>query len=159
MRRRRRAISILPFDPEAGKVQMLKELSVAQVRFIGLLVNAARAQRDSILGNAPEANLGGVRPGRGEHNPTAELGFEPLAASASQSEAFREAVASLSPLARQELYTLMRIGQGNLGAKEWHRGLSEAESLGDETVSSAIMENADLHDQLTKGLYEAKLSS
>jgi hypothetical protein len=137
---------------------MLKELSVVQVRFIGLLVDAARAQRDSILGNAPEANLGGVSPGRGEHNPTAELGFEPLADNASQTQALREAVASLSPLARRELYTLMRIGQGDLGAKQWYRGLSEAESLGDETVSAAIMENVDLHDQLTKGLYETKLS-
>lgn len=137
---------------------MLKELSVGQARFIALLVGAARTQRDLILGNVPEANLGGVRPGRGEHNPTAELGFEPLAASASQTEALREAVASLSPLARQELYTLMRIGRGDLGAKQWHRGLSEAEALGDETIVSAIMENADLHDQLAKGLYEAKLS-
>ena len=145
-------------DAEAGKKSMLKELSVAQVRFIGLLVNAARAQRDSILGNVPEANLGSVIPGRGKHNPTAELGFDPLAANASEAEALREAVASLSPLARQELYTLMRIGQGDLGAKQWHHGLSEAEALGDETVFAAIMENADLHDQLTKGLYETKLS-
>ncbi len=137
---------------------MLKELSVARVRFIGHLVNAARTQRDSILGNVAEANLGGVIPGRGEHNPTAEFGFEPLAAGSSQTEALREAVASLSPLARQELYALMRIGQGDLGAKQWHRGLVEAEALGDETVFAAIMENADLHDQLAKGLYETKLS-
>lgn len=158
MRPRRHAISIGPSGAEAEKIQMLKELSVAQVHFIALLVSAARAQRDSILGNVPEANLGGVIPGRGAHNPIAELGFETLAVNAPQAEALREAVASLSPLARQELYALMRIGQGGLGAKQWHRGLSEAESLGDETVSAAIMENADLHDQLTKGLYESKFS-
>jgi Protein of unknown function (DUF3775) len=157
MRRRCRAISILP-SRRGRKIEMLKELSVAQVRLIGLLVNAARARRDSILGNVTEAHLDGLNPGRGEHNPTAELGFEPLPAQASQTAALREAVASLSPLARQELYALMRIGQGDLGAKQWRRGLSEAEALGDETVLAAIMENADLHDQLTKGLYEIKLS-
>jgi hypothetical protein len=31
--------------------------------------------------------------------------------------------------------------------------------LGDETVTAAIIEDPDLHDHLTKGLYEAKLSS
>jgi hypothetical protein len=53
----------------------------------------------------------------------------------------------------------MRIGQGHLGAKKWHRGLSEAEVLGSDTITAAILEDADLHDHLTKGLYEAKLGS
>jgi len=52
----------------------------------------------------------------------------------------------------------MRIGQGHLAAKKWHRGLSEAEALGQDAITAAIIDDADLHDHLAKGLYEAKLS-
>ena len=137
---------------------MLKDLSVAQAHFIAILARTARLQRDKLLGNVAEEDLGGLKPARGEHNPTAALGFEPLPPEASQA-ALREAIASLSLMARSELYTLVRIGQGQLAAKNWHRGLSETESLGDETVTSVITEDPDLHDHIAKGLYEAKLSS
>ena len=105
-----------------------------------------------------EEDLGGVTPGRGEHNPTAELGFEPLSAEGPQTAALREAIASLSGTACQELYALMRIGQGHLAAKKWHHGLSEAETLGQDAITAAIIDDADLHDHLAKGLYEADLS-
>ncbi|MGA8689316.1 MAG: hypothetical protein ACLQF1_00805 [Methyloceanibacter sp.] len=51
------------------------------------------------------------------------------------------------------------MGQGDLAAGDWDRGLSEAERLGDETVAAEIIEDPDLHDHITKSLYEAKLSS
>jgi hypothetical protein len=137
---------------------MLKDLNADQARFIALLARTARTQRDALLGNVAEEDLDGVTPGRGEHNPTAELGFEPLAAEDSQTAALREAIASLSAAARQELYALMRIGQGHVAAKKWHRGLSEAEALGQDAITAAIMDDADLHDHLAKGLYEANLS-
>jgi Protein of unknown function (DUF3775) len=137
---------------------MLKDLNADQARFIALLARTARTRRDALLGNVAEEDLDGVTPGRGEHNPTAELGFEPLAAEDSQTAALREAIASLSAAARQELYALMRIGQGHLAAKKWHRGLSEAEALGQDAITAAIMDDADLHDHLAKGLYEANLS-
>jgi hypothetical protein len=60
---------------------------------------------------------------RGDHNPTATLSFDPVTATDSRAAALRETVATLSPIARWELYTLMRIGQGHLAAKKWHRGL------------------------------------
>jgi hypothetical protein len=53
----------------------------------------------------------------------------------------------------------MRIGQGDLAANKWHRGLSEAGLLGDETVMGAIIEDADLHDHIMKGLYEAGVAA
>jgi hypothetical protein len=62
-------------------------------------------------------------------------------------------------MARSELYTLARIGQGDLAAKQWHRGLSEASLLGDETIAAAIIEDPDLHDHIMKALYEAELAS
>ncbi len=60
---------------------------------------------------------------------------------------------------RCELYALMRIGQGHLGAKDWGRGMSEALRFGDETISAAMIEDADLHDHIIKGLYEANLAT
>jgi len=138
---------------------MLIDLNVEQARFIALLAKTARTQRDAVLGNVAEEDLDGLLPGRGEHNPVAELGFDPLPAEASQTAALREAIASLSVTARQELYALMRVGQGHLATKQWHRGLYEAEALGENTVTAAIIEDADLHGHLAKGLYEAGLSS
>jgi hypothetical protein len=138
---------------------MLKDLYVDQARFIALLARTARTQRDALLGHAAERDLDGTTPGRGEHNPTAELGFDLLPAGESQTTALRDAIASLSATARQELYALMRIGQGHLAVKKWHRGLSEAEALGQDATTAAIMDDADLHDHITKGLYEAKLAS
>ena len=136
---------------------MLETLDVEQARFIALLANTARKQRDAMLGNVAEADLGGPAPGRGEHNPTAELGVEPLPPDiAAPSANLREAIASLSETARRELYALMRIGQGHLAAKKWHRGLTEAETLGDAAITAAIMDDPDLHDHISKGLYEAK---
>jgi Protein of unknown function (DUF3775) len=105
-----------------------------------------------------EADLGGAKVARGEHNPTVELGFDPQPPEAAQTTALREAIAALSKTARQELYTLMRIGQGDLAAKKWYRGLSEAELLGEDTTTAAILEDPDLHDHIAKALYEAKLS-
>jgi hypothetical protein len=138
---------------------MLKDLHVDQARFIALLANTARAQRDALLGNVAENDLDGVTPGRGERNPTVELGVEPLPADASKpAAALSEAIRSLSAPARRELFALMRIGQGHLAAKKWHQGLAEAEMLGDDAVTAAIVDDPDLHDHVAKGLYEAKLA-
>jgi hypothetical protein len=135
---------------------MLTALNTDQARFIALLAKAARAQRDDLLGNVAEDDLAPLNAARGQHNPTALLGFEPLRPGASQTEALREAIATLSTQARSELYTLMRIGQGDLAAQKWHRGLSEAKLLGDDTITGAIVEDPDLHDHIMKGLYEAE---
>lgn len=136
---------------------MLKDLSVNQAHFLASLAGAARAQRDVRLDNVAEDDLGGPRPGRGEHNPTAAFGFEPVPPEAPQMAMLHEAVAALSQAARRELYALMRMGQGHLAAKKWHLGLSEADLLGDDAITAAIVEDPDLHDHIEKGLYEAKL--
>ncbi|NGO56178.1 DUF3775 domain-containing protein [Allomesorhizobium camelthorni] len=137
---------------------MLKDLNVDQARFIALLAKAARMQRDTLLGNVPEEDLGELTPARGEHNPAAGLGFEPLPPDASQTVLLSEAIASLSERARRELYTLVRVGQGHVAARKWYRGLSEAGTLGEDMITAAILEDPDLHDHITKGLYETKLA-
>lgn len=136
---------------------MLKDLNVDQARFIALLAKAARTQRDALLGNVPESDLTDVTAARGEHNPTADLGLDPLPAASPQTAALRQAVTSLSSEARNELHTLMRIGQGDFAANKWHHGLVEASTLGDQTVTAALLEDADLHDHVMKALYEATL--
>jgi hypothetical protein len=147
------------FDSKFTCEQMFKHLNVDQARFIAILARVARAQRDALIGDIDEKALAEFMPARGEHNPTAALGFEPLSPDDRQMDALHNAITSLSEAARREVYALMRVGQGHLAADNWHRGLSEAETLGDETITAAIMEDADLHEHIAKGLYEAKLSA
>ncbi len=138
---------------------MMKELNTDQVHFIALLAQAARTQRDELLRKVREGAIADVVPARGEHNPTAMLGLEPLRSDAAQTMSLQDAIVNLSPAARSELYTLMRIGQGHLAAKKWHRGIAEADLLGNEAVSAALLHDIDLHDHLLKGLYESKLAT
>jgi hypothetical protein len=141
------------------EVPTLKELNRDQVQFVAVLARTARAQRDSTIAGVPEADLTETKPARGEHNPTADLGFAVLPEDASQLTMLREAIGALSPAGRSELYVLMRVGQGQLAAKKWNRGLAEALTLGDDAITAALVEDPDLHDHLMKGLYEAKLAS
>ena len=135
---------------------MLRELKKEQAHFIALLAKTARIQRDKLLGNVAEEDLGGIEPVRGEHNPTALLGFEPLPPDSAQITDLRRAIASLGSAARAELYALMRVGQGDLAAQNWHRGISDAQFLGETATSAALQDDADLHDHLVKGLYETE---
>jgi Protein of unknown function (DUF3775) len=138
---------------------MLKELNRDQAQFVATLARAARAQRDSSIAGVPEADLTETKPARGEHNPTADLGFVGLPEDASQLAMLREAIGELSPAGRSELYVLMRVGQGQIAAKKWNRGLAEAGALGDDAITAALMDDPDLHNLLMKGLYETKQAS
>ena len=134
---------------------MLKDLNADQARFVALLAKAARAERDAMLGHGPGRTLNETTAARGERNPTAALGFDPLPADNLQLKALRDALDSLSPKARSELYVLMRVGQGQVAAQQWHRGLQDAQLLGETSLAAALIEDPDLHDHVSKGLYEA----
>ncbi|MBU3889773.1 DUF3775 domain-containing protein [Methylosinus sp. KRF6] len=133
---------------------MLTELRSDQARFIALLAKTARLQRDKFLGNVAEEDLNEIEPSRGEHNPTASLGFDPLDSGSEQMKSLRAAIDELTPTARTELYALMRIGQGHLAARDWARGFSDATLLDESTITATLLDDADLHDHLIKGLYE-----
>jgi Protein of unknown function (DUF3775) len=137
---------------------MLRKLSVEQARWVANLAKAAREDRDALLDNVAEDDLSRTSPVRGERNPTAALGFDPLPPDALTITALREAIGSLSSAARSELYVLMRLGQGHLAPGEWRRGLTEAAAAGDQTIAGAMIDDPDLHDHLLKGLYELKLT-
>jgi hypothetical protein len=153
-------LSLIPAaEMPCQEVALLKELNRNQAQFVAVLARAARMQRDAFVAGVPEGDLADMRPSRGEHNPMADLGFTPFPGDAPQLVILREAINILSQAGRSELYALMRIGQGALAARKWHRGLVEAQNLGDETVKAALIEDPDLHDHLVKGLYETKLAS
>jgi hypothetical protein len=133
---------------------MLQELSAEQAHQIAALAKAARAARDVILDNVPEEDLGVPRPARGEHNPGGALGFEPLPLDDPALVELRATVSALMPAARSELFVLMRMGQGDLAILDWDRGLSEAALLGEDTVLAALTEDPDLHEHISKALYE-----
>ena len=65
-----------------------------------------RAQRDVLLGKAAEADLGDSPAARGEHNPTAPLGLDPLPEASPQTAALKDALGTLTAPARAELNTL-----------------------------------------------------
>ena len=133
---------------------MLQELSADQARQIADLAKTARAARDVILDNVPEEDLGVPKSARGEHNPAGTLGFDPLLLDDPALIELRAAVCALVPAARAELFVLMRMGQGDFAICDWDRGLSEAALLGDDTILAALTEDADLHEHLSKALYE-----
>lgn len=132
---------------------MLTQLTRDQAQFIALLAKTARLQRDKFLGNVAEKDLSEIEPSRGEHNPTADLGFVPLESGSGRMTSLQTAIGELTPTARAELYALTRIGQGHLAAGDWARGVSDA-LLDEPTITATLLEDPDLHDHLMKGLYE-----
>lgn len=106
----------------------MKVLNISQVRFIALLAKAARMERDALLGNVPEEDFAEPKPSRGDHNVLASLGLEDLPVGTSQRDFLKAAINRLPGAALYELCALMRIGQGNLSAKTFERGLSDAAS-------------------------------
>ena len=138
---------------------MLKTLKRRQARLIALLAKAAREERDALLGNIAEKELGEPKPGRGEHNPTAALAFEPLPSNAPQVAALRDAIVRLPTSARDELYAVMRIGEGQYAAKDWERVVAEAELMTSDTINSSLVDDVDLYDHIEKGLYQLRLAA
>ena len=135
---------------------MLRTLNKDQAHFIALLAKTARTERDNLLGNVAEKDLGGIEPARGEHNPTASLGFDPLPANSESLKALHDAIASLEPSrARGTLRSDARrprrsrrtkMASGHLRSRPHWR----------KATSAALLDDADLHDHLVKGLYETE---
>jgi len=138
---------------------MLRQLTSEQAQQIADLAKIAREARDSLLDNVPDQDLGEPPAARGEHNPTAAFAFDPLSPDDPSVVALREAVDALPPPTRSELFVLMRMGQGDFAASEWDRALSEADLLGEEAVTAALVEDLDLHDHVSKALYEITSSA
>lgn len=136
---------------------MLTKVSVEEVRRIADLAKAARHARDAMLSRVPERDIAEPPPARGEHNPTAALGFSPLTPDSPPFRDLCDAIGALEPEARAELFALMQIGRSDLAGGDWQRLLDESVLLDDKTITAALTENPDLHRHLAKGLFELKV--
>lgn len=133
---------------------MLYEIEILEARRIAELAAAAREVRDHTLSPVPEEELGEIPPARGEHHPAGALGFAALAPEEPAYRALCEALAGLLPDIRRKLWAVMRIGSGDYARGNWDEAMAAADALSDERVLSDLVEEVDLHDKLTKGLYE-----
>jgi hypothetical protein len=132
---------------------MLTEITSTHVHRIAQLAKVARDARDGLLHGLPEEIVGEPHPARGEQDRMGAGGFDVLPADDPAVTALRGAISGLKPAARSELFSLMRIGQGELGPGDWQRGLSEATTLGDESVGGILADDINLQSHLEKGLY------
>ena len=137
---------------------MLERLTAKQAHRIAERARAARDARDALLHGIAEETVGQPHPAKGERDRVGTGGFDLLPANDRSVRALRRAINDLRPGARPELFALMRVGQGELAPEDWARGVSEATTLGDETVSGILADDIDLSNHLNKGLYELGLS-
>lgn len=135
---------------------MLERIAAEEVKRIAGLAKAAREARDLMLEKVPDEALGQPAPARGEHNPMATLGLEPLPAEHPARLALKDAIDRLPLEARRELLALMWVGRDDYGIAEWDRAMSDA-TTAFEVTAETLMEEADLSAFLLKGLYEMKL--
>ncbi len=132
---------------------MLKNCTYDDAKRIADLAKTARQARDRILSEVAEGKFGELMPMRGQHDPASNIGLDPLPPGHPARIALEQAIASLTDEARWELETLAGIGRGDCGAAQWEKAVSTA-SLSATTSAQTLADNADLHEQITKGLYE-----
>lgn len=132
---------------------MLNELTSRQAHLIADLAKRARDTRDLLVHGVPEGDVNEPHPTKGEYDRMGAGAFDLLAPDAPPVAALRGAIGELPPAARSELFALMRIGQGELAAGNWERGLAEASTLGDESIGGILADDIDLQTHLEKGLY------
>jgi hypothetical protein len=133
---------------------MLEKINVAEVKHIAEMARAARDARDQMLDKVRDEDLGEPKPARGEHNPAGGLGLDPLPQDHPVRAALREAITSLTPSARAELQALLSVGQGDYAVKDWEQAVADASTVRDEVTIGTLIDEADLHQCLMKGLYE-----
>jgi hypothetical protein len=136
---------------------MLESLTVEDVKRISELAKAALDARDEILRPVRDQDFGQTKPARGTHDPAAALGLEPVPFDHPARKALQEAIDALSTPARRELLALVWIGQGDYGAAQLDKAVADAASITDLSAGRFTSE-ANLHELLTKSLYELKLT-
>lgn len=132
---------------------MLQNLTTSQANRIADLAKLARRARDKSTSSFSERQLGEPKAVRGEHNPAAAIGLEPLPSTHPARASLRDAIAALRPEARWELQALVGVGRGEFGAKSWDEAVTAA-STSDNAAVEALVDNPDLHDLVVRGLYD-----
>ena len=75
-------------------------------------------------------------------------------ASAPEFVALRAAIAALPRDIREKLWVTAQIGRGDLAIRDCTGALDAASALTDDDIVANLLDEADLHDCLRKGLYE-----
>jgi hypothetical protein len=135
----------------------LESITTEQVEQIATLAKAVRRAQDDSLAELTERNLREPKPARGEHNPVAAVGVEPLPAAHPARVNLINAIAALSDAAHAELLALFWIGRGQYGAKDWPRVVAYATAMPGISSKEFLAEQPDLYERLIKGLYELDL--
>jgi hypothetical protein len=136
---------------------MLEKISSDEVKRIAEMAKAARTARDAILEEVADVQMAEAKPARGEHNPFAQLGLDPLPQDHRLRKALEDRVAALPSAALCELRALVWVGRGEYSAKDWTRAVADASVSDGNITIGALLDQVDLHDFLMKGLYELKL--
>jgi len=136
---------------------MLEKISPDEVKRIAEMAKAARTARDAVLEEVADKQLAEAKSARGEHNPFAQLGLDPLPQDHRLRKALENRVAALPSTALCELRALVWVGRGEYSAKDWTRAVADASPSDDHITIGVLLDQADLHDFLMKGLYELKL--
>jgi hypothetical protein len=137
---------------------MLKDLKLSQIQLIALLSKAASQERNAVMRNFSEKNTGEPGAAHGEHNEVGSLGLEVLGDDSPQIVALRDEIEKLPFAALHELYGLMRIGQSDFAPRDWDQAIDEATRLGTMSMVGTLLDDANLHEHLTKALYEMDLA-
>ena len=132
---------------------MLETLSKRRVRKIAELAREARRVRDELLRGTGEEVPGEPEQAKGERDRIGAGGFDVPGERNAAVRALRAAIDDLKPEARFELFALMRIGQGEIAAGDWERGVMEAEGFGDQGLEEALADDIDLQIHLDRALY------
>lgn len=132
---------------------MFENCTQDDVKRIAALAREARRATDQILTEVPEEKLAESRPMRGERSRPNVISVSLLPPDHPARVALEEAIAGLSSEGRWELRALSWIGQGDYGAADWPDAVAAASRSPTATVET-LADDADLHEHLTKGLYE-----
>lgn len=132
---------------------MLERLAVEQLRALAGKAGAVREVRDRTLSGIRDEAFIEEQPARGEHNPTADLGLDVVPEGNPARTALEEALSALPPAVLHELWSVVLIGRGDYGVKDWERAMAEATRLTD-IGPDLFMGVADLHEYLMKAVSE-----
>jgi hypothetical protein len=136
-----------------GGNNMLYELEVLEIRRIADLALDARKVRDRLLEKVPASDLGEPVPARGEHNPGGSVALTEILAAQPEMLALQQAIVALPQDIRQKLWTVSRLGRGDVTRRDWEKASASAALMSDDDMTADLVAEPDLHDHLHKGLY------
>jgi Protein of unknown function (DUF3775) len=69
--------------------------------------------------------------------------------------ALQQAIIGLPQDIRRKLWTVARLGRGDVTLLDWEKTIASAALMTDDDMTADLMAESDLHDCLRKGLYLA----